>query len=257
MLLKNTRYTDLFMYIIGPVTLLYLFFEISRSTPQDRKKLWAGLIFIIFSVFFWAFFEQSGGSLSLFALNNLHNNLLGLQIDPNVVNNSSNSVFVILFSPLIGLLWVWLSRRKREPNSGLKFGLGFLFLAAAFYIFYATVFFADQSGKTSLNIFTLAYLVITIGELCLSPIGLSLMTKLAPDRMQGLMMGMWFLASAYGQYAAGLFGAEMSIGKDAAAMDKLISYTNGYKELGLYALLAGIALIALSPLLKKLMGQVK
>jgi POT family proton-dependent oligopeptide transporter len=257
MLLKNTRYTDLFMYIIGPVTLLYLFFEISRSTPQDRKKLWAGLIFIIFSVFFWAFFEQSGGSLSLFALNNLHNNLLGLQIDPNVVNNSSNSVFVILFSPLIGLLWVWLSRRKREPNSGLKFGLGFLFLAASFYIFYATVFFADQSGKTSLNIFTLAYLVITIGELCLSPIGLSLMTKLAPDRMQGLMMGMWFLASAYGQYAAGLFGAEMSIGKDAAAMDKLISYTNGYKELGLYALLAGIALIALSPLLKKLMGQVK
>ncbi|MBX7201434.1 MAG: peptide MFS transporter [Bacteroidia bacterium] len=256
-LLRNTRYTDMFMYIIGPVTLLYLFYEIFRSNPEERKKLWAGLIFIIFSVFFWAFFEQSGGSLSLFALNNLHDSLLGLTIDPNVVNNSSNSVFVILFSPLIGLLWVWMSRRKIEPNSGMKFGLGFLFLAAAFLVFYATVFFADASGKTSLDIFTLAYLIITIGELCLSPIGLSLMTKLAPDRMQGLMMGMWFLASAYGQYVAGLFGAEMSIGKDASAMDKLISYTNGYKDLGIYALIAGIVLIALSPLLRRLMGNVR
>jgi proton-dependent oligopeptide transporter, POT family len=256
-LLRNTHYTDLFMYIIGPVTLLYLFYEIFRSTPEDRKKLWAGLIFIIFSVFFWAFFEQSGGSLSLFALNNLHDSLLGMHIDPNVVNNSSNSVFVIIFSPLIGLLWVWLSRRKMEPNSGMKFGLGFIFLAAAFYIFYATVFFANQNGKTSLDVFTLAYLVITIGELCLSPIGLSLMTKLAPDRMQGLMMGMWFLASAYGQYVAGLFGAEMSIGGNATAMDKLVSYTNGYKDLGLYALIAGVVLIALSPLLRKLMGNVR
>jgi len=256
-LLRNTRYTDLFMYTIGPITLLYLFYEMARSTPEDRKKLWAGLIFIVFSVFFWAFFEQSGGSLSLFALNNLHSSLLGLNIDPNVVNNSSNSVFVILFSPLIGLLWVWLSKRKLEPNSGVKFGLGFLFLAAAFFVFYATVFFAGPDGKTSLNVFTLAYLIITIGELCLSPIGLSLMTKLAPDRMQGLMMGMWFLASAYGQYVAGLFGAEMSLGKDASLMDKLVSYTTGYRELGLYALVAGIVLLLLSPVLRKLMGNVK
>ncbi len=258
LLVTNTRYTDLFMYIIGPVTLIYVFLEMAKYSKEERNKLWAALIFIVFSIFFWAFFEQSGGSLSLFALNNLHDSLAGVTIDPNVVNNSSNSVFVIVLSPLIGLLWIWMSKRKVEPTAGVKFGLGFLFLAGAFYVFYTTIFFANPEGKTSLNIFTIAYLVITLGELCLSPIGLSLMTKLAPERMQGLMMGMWFLASAYGQYVAGLLGANMSVaGDDATAMEKLISYTDGYRQLGMYALVAGLALIALSPLLRRLMGNVK
>jgi POT family proton-dependent oligopeptide transporter len=255
-LVTNSAYTDMFMYIIGPATLIYLLIEMQKYSAAEKRKLIAALIFIIFSVFFWAFFEQSGGSLSLFALNNLHPNLLGFSIDPNVVNNSSNSIFVILFSPLLGLLWVALSKKKIEPNAGMKFGFGFLFLALAFYVFYYTIHFADSEGKTSLNIFTLAYLIITLGELCLSPIGLSLMTQLAPQKMQGLMMGMWFLASAYGQYVAGLLGADMSVtGENATDMEKLISYTNGYKQLALYALLAGVLLIALSPVIKKMMSS--
>ncbi len=255
-LVTNSAYTDMFMYIIGPATLIYLFIEMQKYSAAEKRKLIAALIFIIFSVFFWAFFEQSGGSLSLFALNNLHPNLLGFSIDPNVVNNSSNSIFVILFSPLLGLLWVAMSKKKVEPNAGMKFGLGFLFLALAFFVFYYTINFADAEGKTSLNIFTLAYLIITLGELCLSPIGLSLMTQLAPQKMQGLMMGMWFLASAYGQYVAGLLGADMSVtGENATAMEKLISYTNGYKQLALYALVAGVLLIALSPVIKKMMSS--
>lgn len=257
LLVTNSAYTDMFMYIIGPATLIYVFWEMRKYSAPERKKLGAALIFILFSVLFWAFFEQSGGSLNLFALNNLHNNLLGMSIDPNVVNNSANSVFIIIFSPLVGLLWIWLSKRKLEPNYGIKFGLGFFFLALAFYVFYATVHFADDSGKTSLTIFTAAYLVITFGELCLSPIGLSLMTKLSPLPMQGLMMGMWFLASAYGQYVAGLLGAGMSLAGDSAtAMQKLVAYTDGYRQLALYALVAGIAMVALSPIIKRLMGKV-
>jgi POT family proton-dependent oligopeptide transporter len=121
-------------------------------------------------------------------------------------------------------------------------------------LFYATVFGKDETGKTTLDVFTAAYLVMTFGELCLSPIGLSLMTKLSPMKMQGLMMGMWFLASAYGQYVAGLLGANMSVpGENATAMEKLISYTNGYQQLGLYAAIAGIVLLALTPVIKKLM----
>ena len=245
------------MYIVGPLALLYVIYEMMKYSVAERKKIVAALIFIIFSIFFWAFYEQSGGSLSLFALYNLHDNLLGLHIDPNVVNNSSNSLFVFAFSPLVGLLWISLSKKKIEPNGVIKFGLGFLFLAAAFYVFYATRLFADANGKTSLNVFTLAYLVITIGELCLSPIGLSLMTKLSPKPMQGLMMGMWFLASAYGQYVAGLLGNGMSVAKEnASATEKLISFTQGYKQLGIYALILGIALIAISPIVKKLMQEV-
>jgi POT family proton-dependent oligopeptide transporter len=257
-MVQNTAYTDLFMYIIGPATLVYLGLEMRKLTKQENKKLVAALFFIVFSIVFWAFFEQSGGSLSLFALNNLKDSLVGVKIDPNVVNNTSNSVFVIVFSALIGLVWLWMAKRKIEPNTIIKFGLGFLFLALAFYVFYATRFFADVNGKTSLNIFTLAYFIITLGELCLSPIGLSIMTKLAPKHLWGVMMGMWFLASAYGQYVAGILGAGMaSPDEKATATEKLISYTNGYHQLAIYALVAGVLLIVISPFIKKLMGEVK
>ncbi|MGB3005250.1 MAG: peptide MFS transporter [Chitinophagaceae bacterium] len=257
-MVTNTGYTDIFMYIIGPVTLVYIFYEMRKYSKAEQQKLVAALIFILFSVLFWAFFEQSGGSLSLFALYNLKDNVAGMTIDPNVVNNTSNSIFVIIFSPIVGLLWLWLSKRKIEPNAAIKFGLGFLFLAAAFYVFYYTRFFADASGKTSLNVFTIAYLVITLGELCLSPIGLSLMTKLSPKPMWGVMMGMWFLASAYGQYVAGILGAGMAVAKENATLqEKLIAYTDGYKQLAIYALIGGALLLLLSPLVKKLMREVK
>ncbi len=257
-MVAKTQYTDWFMYTIGPLTLMYIFYEMTKFNSAERKKIWSALVFIIFSIFFWAFFEQSGGSLSLFAANNLDNTVLGLKLDPNGVNNSANSLFVIIFAPLLGILWIWLSKRNKEPNTVVKFGLGFLFLSLAFYTFYFTRFFADENGMTSLDVFTLAYFIITFGELCLSPIGLSIMTKLAPKPLQGVMMGMWFLASAYGQYAAGLLGAGMTSPKEnASAVDKLISYTDGYQQLAIYAAIAGVVLIIISPFVRKLMQEVK
>jgi len=258
LLVSNSQYTDVFMFIIGPAALLYLFYEMRNFSLTENKKLIAAIIFILFSIFFWAFFEQSGGSLSLFAANNLNKNLAGLSLDPNGVNNSSNSLFVIIFAGLLGLFWIWLNKRKLEPNTVVKFGLGFLFLAAGFYVFYYTKFFSDSNGITSLNLFTLGWLVITFGELSLSPIGMSIMTKLSPQKTQAVMMGMWFLASAYGQYFAGLLGANIaSASENSTNFDKLIIYANGYKQLALYALISGLVLIAISPLIKKLMGAVK
>jgi POT family proton-dependent oligopeptide transporter len=246
------------MYTIGPITLVYLIAEMVKCTAEEKKKLAAAMVFIVFSILFWAFFEQSGGSLNLFASNNLKDSMFGAKLDPNGVNNSANALFVIIFAPLLGLLWMWMAKRKAEPNTVIKFGLGFLFLALAFYTFYATRFFADGNGMTSLEVFTLAYFIITFGELCLSPIGLSIMTKLAPVRLQGMMMGMWFLASAYGQYVAGILGAGMASPKeDATSAEKLISYTDGYSQLALYALISGIVLIAISPVVRRLMGNVK
>ncbi len=257
LLVTNTDYTDYFMYTVGPAALLYIIYELFKFNKVEKQKLVAAIIFIIFSIFFWAFFEQAGGSLSLFARYNLNHTVLGITMNPNKINNSANSLFVIAFSPLFGLLWLWMSKKKIEPNTVVKFGLGFLFLAGAFYVFYYTRFFSDINGITSLNVFTLAYLVITIGELCLSPIGLSLMTKLAPQRLHGMMMGMWFLASAYGQYAAGILGAGMATADEKAPLTvKLMSYTDGYKHLALYALIAGVVLILISPLLRKLMHDV-
>lgn len=258
-MVSKPEYTDIFMYIVGPATLLYLFYEMAKHTKAERKKLIAALIFIVFSILFWAFFEQSGGSLSIFAAHNLDNTVLGfIQLDPNGVNNSANSLFVIIFAPILGLLWVAMAKRKIEPNTVVKFGLGFIFLAGAFFLFYSTRFFQILPGIASLDVFTMAYFVITLGELSLSPIGLSIMTKLSPVKLQGVMMGMWFLASAYGQYVAGLLGAGMaSANENATVAEKIITYTDGYKQLAIYALIAGVILILISPLVRKLMQDVK
>lgn len=255
-MVAKTQYTNYFMAIVGPLTLIYLFYEMTKVTAAERKKLWAALIFIIFSIIFWGIYEQSGGSLSIFAAKNLNKDLLGL--DPNGVNNSGGAFFIIFLAPIIGLLWIWLNKRKIEPNTIIKFGLGFIFLGLGYYVLFATKFFATLQGITSLNFFTIALLVITLGELCLSPIGLSIMTKLSTKNLQGMMMGMWFLASAYGQYVAGIIGAGLATAKEGSTnYDALITYTDGYKQLGLYAIIAGVVLILISPFVKKLMQEVK
>ncbi len=259
-MVSKPAYTDWFMYIIGPVALVYILIEILKlKLKAEREKMYAALIFIVFSIFFWAFFEQSGGSLSLFAADHLNSSLLGIfKLDPNGVNNSSNSFFVILFSPIIGLIWIWLNKRKIEPNTVNKFGLGFLFLGASFVILYLCKFTANAKAIASLDVFTLAYFVMTLGELCLSPIGLSIMTKLSPKHLQGVMMGMWFLASAYGQYVAGILGAGIAQASDhASPAQKLETYTSGYLQLGYFALAAGVVLIAISFIVKKLMHEVR
>jgi POT family proton-dependent oligopeptide transporter len=257
-MVQDTDYTDYFMYTIAPLAIIYFLYETFKV--KDRKfqlKLFAAFIFIFFYFLFNAIFEQSGGSLSLFAEKNLHHTLLFFNIDPNIVNNSSNSLFVIVFSPLVGLLWLWMAKKKLEPNTIIKFGIGFIFLAASFYVFFYTRFFADANGMTSLNIFTFGYLVTTLGELCLGPIGMSTVTKLSPKKLTGMMMGMWFLASAFGQFAAGKLGAEMSVSGEASLTTKLFAYTDGYYHLAIYAIIAGIILIVFSPFIKRLMQGVK
>jgi POT family proton-dependent oligopeptide transporter len=257
-MVSNIRYTDYFMYCIGPFSLIYLGFEMTKNNLAENKKLIAAFLFIIFSVVFWAIFEQAGGSLSIFAAEHVSSTLFGfINVDPNAINNSANSLCVIVFAPIIGLLFIQMAKRKFEPNGIIKFGLSFLFLGIAFYTYYFMRFGADNNGVGSMNIFVLAIFISTIAELFISPIGLSLMTKLSPHRLQGFMMGMWFLASAYGQYVAGLFGASISPDQTLTKTEKLNIYTNGYKDFALYAIIAGVLLVAISPLIRKLMQEVK
>ncbi|MFT3995100.1 MAG: peptide MFS transporter [Dysgonomonas sp.] len=258
-MIQNTQYTDYFMYIIGPAALLYFFIKLFEEKDKaSRKKLIAALIFIIFSIIFFALFEQAGGSLAVFALNNLHDNLLFFHVDPNMVNNSANAFFVIVFSPLLGLFWLWLNRRKKEPNTVVKFGLGFLLLALSYIVLYTTIYYADASGKTSLNVFTGGYFVMTMSELCISPIGLSMITSLSPKRLGGMMMGLWFLGSAYGQYFAGVLGANVVTASEGSSnLEQLQSYCNGYQQLAIGAVIVGILMLVLTPIIRKLMQEVK
>ena len=258
LMVENTEYTKWFMIFIGPISILYLIYEMRSFSSSENKKLVAALVFMLFSIVFWAFFEQSGGSLSLFAANNLNNTIAGIELSPNGINNSANSFFVIGFAALVGLVWMWMGKRKIEPNTVIKFGIAFLFLAGGFWVFYYTKFLAGADGKTSLGLFTFGWFIITFGELCLSPIGMSAMSKLSPKETQAVIMGMWFLASSYGQYFAGILGANIAEASEKSSnAAKLIVYADGYKQLGLYALIAGIVLIAISPFIKKLMQEVK
>ena len=257
-MIQNTQYTDIFMFTIGPLALIYFFYQWFKLDSSARKKLIAAFILILFSIVFFALFEQASGSLALFANNNLENTLLFINIDPSIVNNSSNSLFVIVLSPIIGVLWLWLNKRKKEPNTVVKFGISFLFLSLAYLVFFSTIYFANNKGITSLNVFASGYFVMTLAELCLSPIGLSMITNLSPRHLAGMMMGLWFLASAYGEYLAGIIGASISTDNhNASLMEKLISYTDGYHQLAIYALVVGIVILIVSPLIRKLMQEVK
>lgn len=235
---------------------IYLAAAIGRSERSEARKLIAALILIFFSVAFWSFFEQGGGSLNFFAVSNVN----GHGFNMTALNNSLNALFIILLSPLMGLLWLFLNKRGAEPNTVIKFGLSFLFLGAGFLLFYASKFAANAEGITPLWYFCAAYLAISVGELCLSPIGLSIMTQLAPQRLYGVMMGTWFLASAFGQYGAGLIGAALATSsnpeRNLTNLEKLEQYAQGYMMIGYIALGAGLVLVVLSPLVRKLMGNV-
>jgi POT family proton-dependent oligopeptide transporter len=251
------QFSDLFMITIAVIILAYLVFTLTKVKKEEFGKLLVAIILILFSALFWSFFEQGGGSLNFFANGNVNN--LGLNMTQ--VNNSVNALWVVALAPVIGILWIYLSKKKAEPNTIVKFGLGFLILGLGFLVFYWSKFIASPNGLTPLWTFLFAYLVISVGELCLSPIGLSMITKLSPKRLTGMMMGTWFLASAYGQYGAGLIGAALakssSNGENLTNAQKLIQYTDGYQSIGYIAIGAGLLLILISPLLKKLMQEVK
>ena len=110
LMVSKTEYTDYFMYTIGPLTLIYLFYEMSKVEKVERHKLWAALVFILFSIIFWGIYEQSGGSLSIFAAKNLNDSILGglVHLDPNGVNNSGGALFIIALAPLFGIMWIWI-----------------------------------------------------------------------------------------------------------------------------------------------------
>lgn len=247
------KFTDLIFLVAAIFTISYIVVQIKKSSPAESKKLTVASLLIFFSAIFWSFFEQGGGSLNFFANGNVQSHGLNM----TQVNNSVNSAWVVLIAPLIGAFWLYLNKRKREPDTINKFGLGFIFLGMGFLVFFASKFFADANGLSPLWTFFIAYLIITIGELCLSPIGLSMVTTLSPQRLHGVMMGTWFLASAYGQYGAGLIGAALASNdeiQNPTNFQKLEIYTSGYEIIGYISIVSGILLLVFSGKLRKMMN---
>jgi POT family proton-dependent oligopeptide transporter len=224
-------------------------------------KIIAALVLIIFSSLFWAFYEQGGGSLNLFADRNVDMHVLGFQLSSAAINNSINSFLIVILTPFFIWLWIFLNKKSIEPNAAVKFALALLQLGLGFYILVWGATMAT-GGMVGLLYFILGYLFMTTGELCLSPIGLSAITTLSPPKMVGIMMGMFFLASSYGQYLAGLIGTLMAIpnqniaGKPMAAGASLQVYASVFGKIAIVSIGCGLVLLVLSPWLKKMMKAV-
>lgn len=172
-------------------------------TSQEWGRITAALILTLFALIFWAGFEQAGSSLTLFADRATRLNVLGF-IFPSSWFQSVEPLFVIIFSPIFAWIWLSMSKRKKEPSSPAKFTLGLFFLSLSFLLVVpAAKYYETHKALVSPMWLIGLYFLQMLGELCLSPVGLSMVTKLSPPRIVGFMMGFWFFATAMGNYVAG------------------------------------------------------
>ena len=168
-------------------------------TPGDWKRIGAIFIFFLFTILFWAAYEQKGASLNLFAKDLVRTEIFGMRF-PSSFLQSCTPFFVIMLAPIFSILWVRLG--KRQPSSPVKFTLGLLFIGLA-YVLLVPAAAMTAYGKISPLWLVGLYFLEVIGEMCLSPVGLSTVTKLAPVKLVGIMMGVWFLAASFGSKLAG------------------------------------------------------
>ena len=214
-------------------------------TAGERKRLYAIGVFFLAAGVFWSLFEQAGSTLNLFADRDTRTTMVGWSF-PSSWFQSMNSLFVWSFAPVFAWLWIALGRRGQEPSTPVKFALGLLLVGAGFAVLVVAARLASSGVQVSPMWLTVVYLLHTFGELCLSPVGLSAMTKLAPARIAGLMMGVWFLATSVGNFIAGrLAGFYESMPLPAL-------FTN----IALFGIVPGLILLPLARPIKRLMGEV-
>ena len=208
---------------------------------------------------FWALFEQGAGSMTLYADRVTDKTLFGITLTAAQFG-AANSFFIFSLAPLFAMLWIRLGRRGWEPSTPVKFSLG---IAQAGLGFGALVYgaqFPDQAGVVSAWWLIVAYLLHTTGELCLSPVGLSAVTKLAVPSVVGVMMGTWFLASAYSSYVAAQIATIAARPANESSLnltDALSGYTELFSQLLTIGLAGGAVLLVLSPVLKRMMHGVR
>jgi proton-dependent oligopeptide transporter, POT family len=251
-LVQNQAIVGTLLGVAGAALVAYVLFTAVVKLPaQDRDRIFAAMTLIFGSILFWALFEQAGSSLNLFTDRHVDRNILGMEAKASMFQ-SINAIYIVLLGPLFAALWVWMGRKGIEPSAPAKFGLGVIQLGLGFLVLVAGAASGDGTMVPVIFIF-LIYLLHTTGELCLSPVGLSAMNRLAPAHMASLIMGTWFFASATGNFAAGLIaaatGSEAASG-EGAGKEIVLSV---YSQIGWIAVAVGIGMVVISPLIKKLM----
>ena len=238
-------------YVIAGMGILYFayYFLFADLTTEERRRGVVLVVLFIGCALFFSGFEQAGSSLNLFAERYTDRMILNFEI-PSAWFQSLNSVFIVLCAPFFAWLWIALARRKLNPSAPAKFALGLMLMGSGFLVMAAAAAVVAHGSKVLPYWLLMTYLLHTFGELCLSPVGLSYYTKLAPKHFVGQMMGMWFLATSLGELVAGLIAGEFDANNVAAMPGQ-------YMHIVYFTVGVGAILLVISRPVKKLMGNIE
>ncbi len=256
-MVQNNATVGVILSISSVVILGYLgVLMATRFSKEERDRLILALILIGMSVVFWTLFEQAGSSMAFFAEDHTQLEVPGVLAITAEQTQSFNAGFILLFAPIFAWLWAFLGRKNMDFNPALKFGLALIQVGAAFFLLIVGAQFMDDSLRIPLVFLVLAYMVQTTGELFLSPVGLSMVTKLSPATIVSTMMAVWFLSSSWAQYLGGIiagFTTVESVGGQVLDREaSLKAYLTVYFWLGVSTIGLGVLLSLTSFWLKKL-----
>ncbi|MEX0771043.1 MAG: peptide MFS transporter [Balneolaceae bacterium] len=239
--------------IFALVILYFIYVYLAEDlTLVQQKKIGVIAILFIFSAIFWSGFEQAGSSLNLFAERYTDRELFGWLMPASWLQ-SVNPVFIITLAPVFGWLWVWLARKNLEPSTPVKFAFGLIFLGFGFLIMMVASYYVVGGNEVLPTWLIMTYLLHTTGELCLSPVGLSAVTKLAPKKLVGQMMGIWFMSIAFGNLIAGRVAGQFD--QDAIAADPAL-LPELFWIIVMTTVGGGIVMLLFTKPIRKLMGKV-
>ena len=234
----------------------FIYFAFYQCNGDERSRMLAALYFVLAQIPFWALFEQAGSSLNLFTTRLVEREIFGFSI-PGPVFQSLNAGYIFIFAPLVAWLWIWLAKRNLNPSSPVKFSIGVAFAGLGFLSLVAGINSSGPEALTPVIFIFLIYWIHTMGELLVSPVGLSVVTKLAPARIVGMTMGAWFLYSGLSNYLAGVIarttGAETIGGQIVDIAAAKAGYIAVYSKVGYTALGIALFMLIVSPLVKQAM----
>ena len=246
--------------ILGPLGILMfigmLTFAFTQLVGDERSRMLAALYFVLAQIPFWALFEQAGSSLNLFTARLVDREMMGWSV-PGPVFQSLNAGFIFLFAPLMAWLWIWLAKRQRNPSTPVKFAIGVAMAGLGFLVLVAGMKGTGAVGLTPVIFIFLIYWIHTMGELLVSPVGLSVVTKLAPVRIVGMTMGAWFLYSGLSNILAGVIarttGAETIGGQMTNVAAAKAGYIEVYTQVGFIAIGIAVLMLLIAPTISKMM----
>ena len=246
--------------ILGPIGIVMMLGMIGYSILQlqgdERSRMLAAIYFILAQIPFWALFEQAGSSLNLLTARLVDRDIFGWSV-PGPVFQSLNAGYIFMFAPLVAWLWIWLAKRDLNPSTPIKFALGVALAGLGFLALVAGMKGSGEVGLTPVIFIFLIYWIHTMGELMVSPVGLSAVTKLAPARIVGMTMGAWFLYSGLSNFLAGVIarttGAETIGGQMTNVAAAKAGYIEVYSQVGFIAIVISVLMLLISPVITKMM----